>query len=233
MRIFSTTTTLLASGPFALFFMACTATTTGDASSSSTGTEADALESAQCSLKGHAAEVDACRATYTACSAAAGADEAACRAALVACLPTAGDHDGGAPPRGPGGPGGKCDGGPPPPPPDGGAPPRGPDGDHGGPGGPGGPGHGHGPRPDPAAVKACHDDLTTCLGGTTDVATCFGTEHTCVHAAFDAAFQAECATLTAKCGASEIPAEACTKITERCSQGVAPAPDAGTQPNCK
>lgn len=115
---------------------------------------------------------------------------------------------------------------PPPPPPASGSasgsaapPPREPRGDGGAPpdcdGGPGGPKPGfcgHVPLPDSAAIKACHDALKACVDAGTDRKTCGDTEHACVKAAFDAAFQARC---------SALPADAPAEAKARCAEGVA------------
>ena len=63
-------------------------------------------------------------------------------------------------------------------------------------------------------------------GGTQSAELCQTTEHDCIHAAFAAAFEAQCATATATCGTTS--SEDCTRIAERCSRGIddpAPRPD--------
>lgn len=240
MKLFSnpTPSTLLIGITLGTLVWACS----GSSDSASGTTTSAALESAQCSIKGFGRETDACVATYETCAAATGADEQACRTALVACLPTGepGDHgdrgacdggagkepgprpdddgdgvDGGS--RGPGGPGGP-----------GGPPPGDRDGDHGR-GGHGGPGRG--PHPDPAAMKACHDSLAACLGGTDPVTTCLDNAKSCVKSAFDAAFQAACADAATRC-ASTTPPDDCDRILQRCAQGVQPPPDANPAVTC-
>ena len=117
-------------------------------------------------------------------------------------------------------------------------PPRGGDG-RGGPDdcdggkgrGPKGPGHGRPeacgriPLPAREALKACHDVLRTCVdAAASDRSACFTAERGCIRAAFDAAFQARCASLLA-----DAPADAIA----RCAEGVEPAstPDAPATTN--
>lgn len=180
---------------------------------------AAALETVQADFCAFRAQADACRATFDACVAGAGADVEACRTALHDCLPPP-------PARPPREGGGRCegmgDGGVRPPPPllpDGGVGhPEGPGGPggHRGPGGHGG--RGPGPQPEPAAVQACRDALTACLAATPGDATCIETERSCVRDAFRAAFEAACADATAIC--ATISDEACTRLTQRCAEGV-------------
>lgn len=201
-------------------------------STDTVASQASALAGAQCAFHEFNAQADACFVTFQACRDVAGADLEACRAALKACLP--------APPQGKGPGKGGCDA-------DGGmghgplgeGGPHGPDGDHQGPPpdggfGPGGPGghrpHGGGkggpggaPRiqPDAAALTACHDALDACLAVTgADAKACFEAEHACNKAAFDAAFTAACASASAGCTGTQVPADACAKIAERCAQGI-------------
>jgi hypothetical protein len=192
------------------FFAAC-----GTDSLTSVDETADALESVQTDFCGFRAQADACRQTFEACGAVEGADLEACRTALHDCLPPPPPR-----PEGAGG-GGRCEGmgdgglrgpppfGAPPPPRDGGG--RGP-GHHGG--------HGHGPlvQPDPAAVQACRDALTACQAADPADTTCVETERACVREAFRAAFEAACADATSLC--ATLPAEACTRLTQRCAEGV-------------
>ena len=203
-------------------FAACNASTT-----TSVAETAAALETVQSNFCEFRAQAEACRAAFDACLAVAGADEAACRTTLHDCLPPP-------PPRPEGMGGGRCEGmGPggggvrPPPPllPDGGLPPPPPGGPHQGGRGPGGPGGPHPggaggppPQPEPAAVQACRDALTACLAATPGDATCLETERTCVRDAFRAAFEAACADATTAC--ASLPAEACTRLTQRCAEGV-------------
>lgn len=196
-----------------------TAVACGVDTTTSVATTADALETAQCDFGGFEAVAQACRATYDACVAAEGADVAVCRAALHECLPPPPDHagrggdcDGGQrPPRGPRP---ELDGGMPPP------PPRDLDGGHGGRHG------GRGPHPDPAAIQSCRDALASCQAADPTDVTCVETEHACVRAAFEAAFQAACDEATVRC-ASET-SEACTRILARCADGVG-----GTNASCQ
>lgn len=217
----------------------------GSDTTTTTSEAAAALDTAQCSFQSDHAAADACFQAFQACVTAAGADEAACRATLAACLPPP------PPGRGPHGPPPDFDGGlrpppPPPPPPgfDGGLPPPPPGGPHGGgcdgmgpppggegPRGPGGPGGGGGPlvQPDPVAVQACHDALDACLAASPGDASCFQTEHDCMHAAFDAAFQALCASITCD-PATDVD---CARLVQRCTEGVGGRPgafDGGTCP---
>ncbi|MFO0667321.1 MAG: hypothetical protein U0174_25445 [Polyangiaceae bacterium] len=248
--------THLMNGFFILGFAtvaACSSTST-DTATSATTSQSAALENTQCAQKTRGEDVAACRATYDSCRAADGADIQTCRDALLECLPKPGE-DRGHGHGGPGGGGGRdCDGGPPPPPPgDAGPPPQGEgpkgqggpggqgagvsgDGPQGG-GGPGGGGGGRGgpprgPRPDRAAMEACHTTFTSCINASEDVTPCFDAERTCVKAAFDAAFQARCAEDKTKCDNGDIPAEECTKITTRCAQGSDPGPNAKPAPDC-
>lgn len=207
-----------------------------------TSEAAAALDSAQCTYQSGRAAADACFQAFQACMAVEGADEAACRDTLNACLPPP------PPGRGPHGPPpGDLDGGRPPPPDfDGGEPPPPPDGMHGGGGcdgladggmppggghrgGPGGPGGGPRVEPDAAAVQACHDALDACLAASPGDASCFQTEHDCMHAAFDAAFQALCDSITCD-PATDTD---CARLVQRCTEGVAGRPesfDGGTCP---
>jgi hypothetical protein len=89
-----------------------------------------------------------------------------------------------------------------------------------------------GPGPDRAALEACHDALRACLENGGDPAACFELGHSCIRDAFQAAFQARCNEVTAKCSNGEIPADMCVAVVERCTQGVAPPPDAPAQPQC-
>lgn len=203
-------------------FAACNASST-----TSVAETAAALETVQSDFCSFRAQADACRATFDACIAVAGADQAACETALHDCLPpppprpAGGGHGGGCEGMGP------DDGGVRPPPPlrpDGGQPPpggpRGPGGHEGrgGPGGPGGAGGPPPPQPEPAAVQACRDALTACLAATPGDAACLETERTCVRDAFRAAFEAACADATAIC--TTLPADACARLTARCAEGV-------------
>jgi hypothetical protein len=168
-----------------------------------------ALETAQSEFCTFREEAQACRATFDACVLVEGADVDACRTALHDCLPPP-------PPRPEGG---RChgggDGGVRPPPPDGGLPPPGgPRGPGPGPGGPGG----FSPRPELAAITACRDALAACLAASPGEVTCVETEHSCVRDAFRAAFDAACADASTAC--QSLPAEACTRLTERCAQGI-------------
>ena len=196
------------------FFAAC-----GTDSLTTVEETAAALESVQSDFCAFRAQADACRSTYDACIAVEGADLEACRTALHDCLPPP-------PPRTEGAGGGRCEGmggegdggmrppppfGPPPPPRDGGEGPRGP-GHHGG---------GHGApfvQPDPAAVQACRDALTACQAADATDVTCRDTERACVRDAFRAAFEAACADTTQLC--TTLPADACTRLTQRCAEGV-------------
>jgi hypothetical protein len=192
----------------AVLVMACTAFTAacGVESLVDVETTADSLEVAQTDYCTIRAEADQCRADFDACVLAAGADTEACRTALHACLPR--------PPRREGG---QCaDGGagrPPPdgarPPLDGGRPPR----HHGGP---------RGPHPEPEAVDACRTALADCLAATPGDATCLETERTCIRDAFRAAFDAACADPAAGCVnlPANAPADACTRLQQRCAEGV-------------
>ncbi|MBL8923829.1 MAG: hypothetical protein JNJ54_33545 [Myxococcaceae bacterium] len=212
-------------------------------------TESASLVSAQCDAQASRAAVDACFATFETCRTAAGAVEADCRAALDACLPEGVPHR--ARPRGPGhGPGdGGCHGGGgegdgPHGPPPGGPPRGGPDGlrppppDGGfGPGHPGGRGRGHGRGPggpgrggrgpvqlDEAAAASCRTASRACLEAGTDEATCRDQARLCLHDAFEAAFTARCAELTAACAANL--GMNCDELTARCAEGVRPPPTA-------
>lgn len=69
------------------------------------------------------------------------------------------------------------------------------------------------PLPAREALAACHDALTACIEAGTDRAACFDTERTCVKAAFQAAFEARCASLP-----ETAPAEA----RARCAEGIEP-----------
>ena len=69
------------------------------------------------------------------------------------------------------------------------------------------------PLPAREALQACHEALRTCVDGGGDRAACFGTERSCIRAAFDAAFQARCAAL---------PADAPAEARARCAEGVEP-----------
>ncbi len=207
-----------------LLFAALTLTAAACGSESSSTTTAEttaALETAQCDLGTFEEAAAACRATYDACIAVEGADVDACRSALHDCLPPPPDHrghgdmdegcrppddfDGGLPPP--------RDGRDDPPP-----PPR--DADGGFSGGPRGD-HGHPPivQPDAAAIQACRDALDACLAADATDVTCRQTEHDCVRAAFEAAFQAACDTATTDC-ADDTSTE-CTQLLRVCSEGVA------------
>lgn len=211
-----------------LLFAALTLTAAACGSDTSSATVAEttaALETAQCDLGAFEEAAAACRATYDACIAADGADLDACRSALHDCLPPPPDHRG----HGPGDMDGGCSppdeaGGLPPPPPDadGGLPPPPRDGHDGPPPGADG---GRPPRdgapivqPDAAAVQACRDALDACLAADATDVTCRQTEHACVRAAFDAAFQAACDTAEADC-ANDTSTE-CTQLLNVCAQGV-------------
>lgn len=177
----------------------------------------EALEAAQSDFCAFRAQADACRADFDACVLAAGADTEACRAGLHACLP---------PPPRPPREGGHCEGGdggprpPRPPPPDGGVLPP-PPPHHGGPGRPGRPGP-RGPRPEPAAIEACRTALAACLAATPGDVTCLETERTCIRDAFRAAFDAACADAANGCVnlPADAPADACTRLQQRCAEGV-------------
>lgn len=179
---------------------------------------ADALETVQSDFCAFRAQAEACRQTFDACLAVEGADLEACRSALHDCLPPPPPR-----PEGAGG-GGRCegmgghDGGMRPPPPFG-PPPPGAGGE--GPRGSGHPG-GHRPpppvQPDPAAVQACRDGLLACQAANPTDPTCQQTERACVRDAFRAAFEAACAEATSLC--ATLPAEACTRLTQRCAEGV-------------
>jgi len=69
------------------------------------------------------------------------------------------------------------------------------------------------PLPAREALQACHEALRTCVDAGGDRAACFGTERSCIRAAFDAAFQARCAAL---------PADAPAEARARCAEGVEP-----------
>lgn len=185
----------------------------GTDSATSAAETAAALETAQTDYCTVQAAAEQCRADYDACVLAAGADTEACRQALRACLPMPPDRRGG-------GDGGHCmhgDGGarpPRPPPGDGGVPPEGhPGGRHGG---------GRMPHPDPAALDACRTALADCLAASPGDATCLATEKTCIRDAFRAAFDAACADAAAGCTnlPANAPAEACTRLQQRCAEGV-------------
>lgn len=202
-----------------------------------TATTTDALlQTAQCSKEGFDAAAQACFDAFDTCKAAANADLEACRTTLHACLPPPPQRPQGLPGEGgggncgPGGRGGHGDGGVG----DGDGDHHG-GGDHGGrgPGGPGGPppggpdggvrpeggGRGNRPLPENAEVQACHDALATCLAATgADEAACRATEHDCVHAAFAAAFQAECDAAATTCASSS--SADCARVTARCAQGI-------------
>jgi hypothetical protein len=194
-----------------------TAAACGSESLTTTAETTAALETAQCDLGAFEEAAAACRATYDACTAADGADLDACRSALHDCLPPPPDHRDHGP--------GDLDGGcrpPPPPGADGGLPPPPRDGHDGPP--PGAEG-GRPPRgapivqPDAAAIQACRDALDACLAADATDVTCRQTEHECVRAAFDAAFQAACDTAEADC-ANDTSTE-CTQLLDVCAQGVA------------
>ncbi len=166
--------------------------------SSVTNTTA-ALTTAQCTYQANRATAEGCFATFQTCSSGEGADVAACRTALKACLP---------PPPAPMGHGEGCqnmDGGM-----------RGEGHRHIGHEGLGGAAGGL-VTVDAAAIAACHDALTTCLGANPADETCFGAARTCVHAAFDAAFTAACATTATTCAATD---PECARLQHRCDEGV-------------
>lgn len=197
--------------PWLLVASLTTLSACGLSSTETVAQTADALEAAQCDLGALETAAAACRATYDACIAADGADLAACRQALHDCLPPPPDRR----PRGEHGDGGDCqrgeDGGQRPPPPldaDGGRPEA-----HRGHGGPG-----RGPHPEPAEVQACRDALDACLAADPADTTCRETEHACVRAAFEAAFQAKCDEATVRC--ANDTSDACTRILARCAEGV-------------
>jgi hypothetical protein len=74
-------------------------------------------------------------------------------------------------------------------------------------------------------VQACRDALTACQTANAADTTCVDTEHACVKAAFDAAFEAACADATVRC--ANDTSEPCTRILERCAAGVS-----GTNNTC-
>ena len=77
------------------------------------------------------------------------------------------------------------------------------------------------PAPDSAALTACHDALTACVAlGGADRSACSDTERSCVRDAFDEAFATQCASIETQCADGSIDADACTELTERCSNGV-------------
>jgi hypothetical protein len=185
-----------------------------------TATADSALQTTQCNYGG----ASACFDTFNSCIAAANADLTACNDALHACLPPPPARpDGGMPGGCRGGHGGFDSdgdgrggfggpGGAPPPLPDGGLPPP-PPGDH----------HGGPPPIDSAAASACHDALNTCLAGDpTDPRTCFDAERQCVQDALRADFQAQCTAALAAC--TGVTSDACTRITQRCNDGVGAMP---------
>jgi hypothetical protein len=221
-----------------LLLAACLTACAGPSLTDTATTSNSALTAAQCTFQGFSSAVSACFDTFKTCIAnSEEATAADCRAALQSCLPTppqqahasgGGGMQGGGPGDcggdGMGGPPVLADGGVPPPPPGGGGR-GGPDG-HGGPGGRGGPpppleDGGRPPPPplpDPTALTACHDALTTCIAAGTAQDSCFQTEHDCVRAAFQAAFQAAC--------------DASSDTSGPCAQGVdgmPPAADGGSQ----
>lgn len=174
----------------ALSFAAC------GTDSDTTESAAAALQSAQCAAQGFNAAADACFATFDSCKAATGADLDVCRAALKSCLPAPPQGK----PKGPGGPG--CHG----------------DGGH-----PKGPGpRGLGPiGPDSAALTNCRDTKEACLVATgADSKACFEAERACVHAAFEVAFSEACTSAANDCAGTNVPADACAKIAERCAKGL-------------
>jgi hypothetical protein len=189
---------------------------------------ASALTSSQCSARSFDGAVSGCADAFASCAQAPGADVNACKTALEACLPQAPSsafaHGG------PGGNDGDADDGV-----DGGAPDpthgdggcdRGPGGGHGGHGDHGDHG-GHRPAPDPAAIKACHDQLLTCVSAAgADVTACFDADHACTQAAFAAAFQAECANVATECAG--VTSDRCTQALARCAAGENGGPDGGT-----
>lgn len=206
-----------------IVFAACTAGT------SALSTTTSSLTTAQCAFQASAAAADVCFATYQSCIAGEGADLAACKTALQACLPP--------PPSGPFGHqgGGGCqnmDGGGPDHDGfagDGGEPGHGgPGGHHGGPGGPGG--LGTLVQVDATAVKACQDTATACVAANPADTTCFSTERDCVHALFEAAFQAACSTTATTCDTTD---PACAELKERCTQGVGGNPSAWDGGTCQ
>ncbi len=168
---------------------------------------ADALESVQGDFCAFRAQADACRVTFEACVAVEGADLEGCRTALHACLPPPPPR----PERGGHCPGMGDGGGMREPPPFGAPPPP----RHGG-----RPGGRHPPivQPDPAAVQACRAALAACQAADAADLTCRETERACVREAFRAAFEAACADATQLC--TTLPAEACTRLTQRCAEGV-------------
>ena len=205
--------------PLLLLAICLNACNAGSLTDATTSTSDALLSQAQCTYQGFDAAAKACFDTFKQCLANAETNTPAdCQAALKACLP--------APPPRPSGPdggmAGGCDG-------DG----RGGPGDRDGPGGPGGhrgppppladgglplPPPGVPPLPDPAALQACHDAANACIAAGTSQDSCEQTEHDCIRAAFQAAFQSAC--------------DASGTTSDKCQQGVdgmPPAPDGGSQ----
>jgi hypothetical protein len=84
-------------------------------------------------------------------------------------------------------------------------------------------------RPDSAEVQGCRDALDACLAAAPGEASCFEAERACMHAAFDAAFQTLCATVT--CDAATDPD--CERLVQRCTEGVAGRPEAFDGGTCQ
>jgi hypothetical protein len=76
---------------------------------------------------------------------------------------------------------------------------------------------------DPAAVKACREQLHTCLDGDTERDVCLDQARTCVRTALAAAFESLCADARARCAMAGAP-ERCERIQKRCEAGFPPAP---------
>lgn len=99
-RVISIHTVLAVSAfAFSLGSLACSGATESSSAGGDVATQANELESAQCSLKAFDDAADTCRAAFEACLT-AGGDKDSCRGTLEGCLPTA------PPPVGPGGKGG-------------------------------------------------------------------------------------------------------------------------------
>jgi hypothetical protein len=157
------------------------------------------------------------------------AEARACLEALRACLPER-----------PGRPEGRPDGGMRPDrprpgrphPPGGQRPGRHADGgarpDHGD----GGPGHGRGMgrghvgpirrHLEPEAVKACREQLHTCLDGDAEREVCVDQARTCVRAALVAAFESLCEDARERCAMAGASDRRCERIEERCEAGFPP-----------
>lgn len=70
-------------------------------------------------------------------------------------------------------------------------------------------------------MTACRDGFAACIAAdATATDACHATEHTCVRDAFRAQFQAKCDEGVAACAVEGADAQACARLTARCTEGV-------------